>query len=98
MLSECPRGENSVYTPEVPCRMPRLGPLQSYRCTPVGGPVSNTGKHLLDGFYTYFAGSPLFARATLPCCLTYAGATTVTTRLQCSSCPLLALFNPEINR
>src|SRR6266487_4317286 len=93
MSSKCPWGENSAYTPEVPCRMPRLGPPQSYRCTPIGGPVSNTGKHSSGGFHTHFASSPLFARATLPCRPTHASATTATTCPQCSSYPLLALFN-----
>src|SRR5438045_9207373 len=78
--------------------MPRLGLPQSYRCTPVGGPVSNTGKHSSGGFHTHFASSPLFTGATLHCHLTCTGTMTVTMHPQHSSCPLLALFNPEMNR
>ena len=52
------------------------------------------------GFDTHFAGSPLFAVATLSCRPTLAGVTTTTTLQQRSSCPLLALFNPanKMNR
>ena len=81
MSSECPRGENSANTPEVPYQTPRLWLRKSARCTPYRGSVSNTDKRLSGGFHTQFAGSPLFAEATLSYRPTRAGATTTTTHL-----------------
>jgi hypothetical protein len=95
-----PSGENSADTPEVPYRTPRLWLRRSLRCTPKRGSVSNTDCRTSGGFHTQFAGSPLFAEATVSCRPTRAGATTTMPLLQRSSCPLLALLNPseEMNR
>src|SRR5436190_17339006 len=98
MSSECPRGENSANAPEVPYQMPRLWLRRSVGCTPYRGSVSNTDRCLSGGFNTHFAGSPLFAEATVSCHPVHASMMTTTLRLQHSSCPLLALFNPKMNR
>jgi hypothetical protein len=47
-----------------------------------------TNKGPSDGFDTHFAGSPLFAVATLSYLPTLVGVTTTTTLQQRSSCPL----------
>jgi hypothetical protein len=98
MSLECPQGENSVHTPEVPCQA--AGPRFHWpiECTLHRGSAFNTDSYLSGGFHTQFAGSPLFVEATLSCRLTHAGVTTTTTHLQRSSCPLLALFNLKMNR
>src|SRR5438045_9378783 len=78
--------------------MPRLWLRRSVGCTPYRGSVSNTDRRLLGGFNTHFAGSPLFTEAMVSCHLACTGVMTTTLRLQHSSCPLLALFNPKMNR
>src|SRR5438045_6754352 len=98
MSSEYPWGENSANTPEVPYQMPRLWLRRSVGCMPYRGSVSNTDRHLLGGFNTCFTGSPLFTEAMVSCHLVCTGMMTTTLCLQCSSCPLLALFNPKTNR
>src|SRR5438045_8097244 len=98
MSSEYPWGENSANAPEVPYQMPRLWLHRSVGCMPYRGSVSNTDRCLSGGFNTHFTGSPLFAEAMVSCCPACASTMTTTLCLQCSSCPLLALFNPKMNR
>src|SRR5438045_2719883 len=98
MSSEYPQGENSANAPEVPYQMPTLWLRRSIGCTPYRGSVSNTDRCLLGGFNTHFTGSPLFAEATVSCHPACTSVMTTTLRLQRSSCPLLALFNPKTNR
>ena len=91
MLSECPWGENSAYTPEVPCQSTRLRLRKLDRCTLIKGLDSNLSSWLLGGFHTQFAGSPLFTEATLSCCPMCTSATTTTMHHSApAACPLLS--------
>jgi hypothetical protein len=62
---ECPQGENSAYTLEVPYQVARPRFHGSIECTLYRGSAFNIDSCLLGGFHTQFASSPLFVEATL---------------------------------